>query len=431
MINTVADFLHRLQTEHENIAEAKGIKHRVTIGEMYENITAGLLKLALFDEINLNIISQSFVVDGKGNRSQEMDIMIIEGEGRPIEFTNRFDVDFDQVVAVIQVKKTLNYQQLEEGYLNLYSVYEIAPEEIQQYQINMFNDMYRSICRESPAVNGKIRKEFTTGTSEALYEVLKWEAIMPARILFAFTGYRSEKSLRDSFYNFLGQHRSESEKPIPGFGPLNFPNLIVNDDYMLTKNNGMPFVMPLKGSDWDFYTSSRGNPFLALLEIVWSRLSYRYKLSAAIFGEDLKLAGGNKYLTANPVWINGFRGWNYQYTAYVKKELEKQVIEQRDWAPVQLTREQHFIVVHLCKYEAIGLHKLKRIIQSIVDISEIEIDKFLTDLVATDLVYIYNKRELRLLTKRCRTIITPDGKYYAADDKTGRLSRWSERFFKT
>src|SRR4051812_34025644 len=98
MIKTVADFLRELKAQQEKIAASKGIKHRVTIGEMYENITVGLLEHALFENLNINIVTRSFIIDDHGNRSHELDIMIIEGQGRPIEFTDRFDVHFDQVI---------------------------------------------------------------------------------------------------------------------------------------------------------------------------------------------------------------------------------------------------------------------------------------------------------------------------------------------
>lgn len=426
MIKTVADFLYKLQEQQEKIAEANGIEHRVTIGEMYENIAAGLLDKALFEGLDINIVSQSFIIDENKHRSNELDIIIIDGKGIPISFTDRYDVKFEQVIAVIQVKKTLNIQQLEEGYLNLYSVYEIAPEGMQDYQAKMFNDMYRSICRESAAVNGRLRRKFASGTAEGLYEILKWEAILPGRILFAFNGYQTEKGLRDSFFNFLVKKRSTPVEMIPGFGPINFPNLIVNDDFMLIKNNGAPYVAPLSGVDWNFYTSSRGNPFLALLEIIWTRLSYRYHLPSSIFGEDLQMEGSNAFLSANSVIVDGMRGWNYHYTGLREFTLAEHANDSLDWSPVQLTFEQFHILNYLCKYEFIKLHRIRRVL-SLGEDEVFDVDSLIQFLKNADLVYIYADKELRLLTQKCQTLIMPDGNYYAADNKTGRLTRWSEK----
>ncbi|MFD2872006.1 DUF6602 domain-containing protein [Mucilaginibacter ximonensis] len=427
MINTVADFLYQLQQEQEKVAEAQGITHRVTIGEMYERIAGNLLEKAIFTGYNINVISRSFIKDKDGKRSKELDLMIIEGEGEPIPLTDRFDVKFEQVIAVIQIKKTLNLQQLEDGYMNLYSVYEIAPEGVQQYQADMFNDAYRSICRQSTAVNGKIRKTFENSTAEGLYEILKWEAILPARILFAFNGFQTEKGLRDSFYNFLAKQRSTPQELIPGFGPLNFPNLIVNDEFILIKNNGLPFVAPLDGADWDFYTSARGNPYLALLEIVWTRLTYRYGLSSDIFGEDLQLAGVTRYLTANTVWVAGQRGWNYHYTHLRQATLGNADNTHMDWSPVLLNFNQFHIINYLCAHTVLKLNKIRQVLGFPSD-SEVNIDELIRSLLATGLVYISGQKHLRLLTDKCQTMIMPDGNYYAADNKTGRMTRWSLKF---
>lgn len=425
MIKTVADFLYRFQQEQEKVAKAQGLLQRTAIGEMYEQITANLLKKAIFEGLDINIVSQSFIKDATGKRSDELDVIIIQGQGQPIELTkDRYDVTFDQVIAVIQVKKTLNNQQLEEGYFNLYSVYEIAPDGIEEYQLHMFNDMYRAICRQSTAIDGKLRTVFANSTEEALYHILKWDAILPARILFAFDGYQTEKGLRDSFYEFIGKNRSTPENLKEGFSPLHFPNLIINDEFILQKNNGLPYVSTLNGVDWDFYTSSIGNPLLNLLEIVWTRLSYRYNLSSSIFGEDLELEGSNPYLSANIVWADGMRGWNYHYTTYSRSVLKGQVGGSMGWSPVQLSFDQFQIINYLCKNQSLKLHKIRRAL-ALSDDPDFNVEDFIASLINTGLVYLYASRELRLLTEACRTIIMPDGNYYAADDKTGRLTRWA------
>jgi hypothetical protein len=94
------------------------------------------------------------------------------------------------------------------------------------------------------------------------------------------------------------------------------------------------------------------------------------------------------------------------------------------WSPMQLSFDQFQIINYLCKNHSLKLHKIRPTLALSHD-PDFDVEKFIESLIATGLVYLYASRELRLLTEACRTIIMPDGNYYAADDKTGRLTRWA------
>lgn len=107
MIKTISDFLIKLISAEKQQIDSANISHRVTIGNMYEGLTKDFLSIALFDGLNLNIITNSFIRNDQGLRSKELDILIIEGEGQKLPHTNQYDVDIKQVLAVIQVKKEI------------------------------------------------------------------------------------------------------------------------------------------------------------------------------------------------------------------------------------------------------------------------------------------------------------------------------------
>ena len=93
MIQTVADFLYAIQQAEINKIEDLGVKHRPTIGHIYEGLTAELLNKSLFAGLDLNIVTNSFIKLADGIRSDEFDIMLIEGNGEEILYSkNQYDV---------------------------------------------------------------------------------------------------------------------------------------------------------------------------------------------------------------------------------------------------------------------------------------------------------------------------------------------------
>lgn len=421
MITTVSDFLIKLINAEKQQIDSLNITHRVTIGNMYEGLTKDFLEKALFEGLSLNIVTNSFIKNDKGLRSKELDIIIIEGEGEKLPHTDQYDVDIKQVLAVIQVKKKLNKQHIIEGYDNLRNVIEIADEiQYEDYHKRLFVDSYVGVCNEHVVDNGKLRKHFDSSTKEAIFHILKEEVVLPPRILLGYEGYSTEKSLRDGFVNFLFDNLSTEEKLISGFSPLHFPNLIINEHISIIKNNGMPFCGQLINGNWAFYTTNNRNPIYNLLEIIWTRLSYKYKLSSDIFGEDLLIDGANVFLLGNIVNCGGQIGWNFHYETISQKTLSKEY-DLEEWKPTQLTIEQHYIIAYLCKYGEILVTKINEVLTNIGE--SVIVEDFIKSIQETKLVGVDGRKYLKLLTKECKCFIA-DGEYFAADDKSGKFSRW-------
>lgn len=420
MINTIADLLEKLRdAEKEKIQQLK-LTHRPTIGNNYEGLTASLLEKAVFKDLNLKVICNSFILTPSG-RSSEMDIMIIEGEGKKYPYSEQYDVSFKQVLAVIQVKKKLNKRQLGEAYFNLREVYNAAElDEFPAYSQRMFRDAYRGICGEDVFLRGRERKAFSSGTKELIYHLLRIESILPARIVFGYEGYKSEYSLRKGFLEFLNDYKSDEKQGYSGFGPVNFPDLIINRDYSIIKSTGMPFVGKMIGYQWPFLVTSSTQPLLKMLEVIWTRLSYRYNLPMSIFGEDLDIDALSALTLANIVNVGGQRGWNYEAVELAKVDLEKRKNITR-WEPVYLDDAQAFIVAELCLYGTISIREIEN--HLISSDSVMKISEFLDSLYATGLIFEENEK-LHLLTDECQVAYVPNIGYVAADNKSGRLSRW-------
>ncbi|WP_316795300.1 DUF6602 domain-containing protein [Pedobacter agri] len=424
-INTLADLLIEIRDAESKVIDERGIKHPPTIGAMYEGLTQRMLNETILDGLGLKVIRNSFIRYAPELVSKEFDIMIIEGEGNPIPYVEDiFEVGLQQVIAVIQVKKTLNPKQFEEGILNLRSIIETADmldvDISRKYQLDMYASAFRSIAGESLLLRDKLRNQFSSVTQEGVFWALKWEAILPARILLSYNGYKTEEGLRNVFSRYLKSQNGPSKTRVWGSSPLHLPNLIISRDSSIIKNNGLPYTLPMTQDQWMFYTSTFGNPMRHLIEVIWSRMCYRYGLDPEIFGEDLTVKGVNHFLSSNVVNIDGQRSWDYHYYDVPKHRLSK-VSADRDWEPVKLNREQFYIIGYLCENGELPINKINTCLQ---DFSlSVEESSFIRELTATGLVYIKDFKAIALSTLRCQAIKTQDG-VFCADNNTGRLSRW-------
>lgn len=106
MIVTISDFLQSVMNkEKELIKKYEIVRHGPTIGDMYEGLTSDLLNKAIFEGLDVRIASGK-IKNKEGEFSNEIDCMIVEGEGERIPYTDKYIYDMTQVIAVLEIKKT-------------------------------------------------------------------------------------------------------------------------------------------------------------------------------------------------------------------------------------------------------------------------------------------------------------------------------------
>jgi hypothetical protein len=69
-------------------------------------------------ELNLRVVS-GFITNSDGELSDQIDCMLVQGEGERIPYTDDFKYNIDNVIAVIEVKKNLYSKEIESAYENL------------------------------------------------------------------------------------------------------------------------------------------------------------------------------------------------------------------------------------------------------------------------------------------------------------------------
>lgn len=227
MIKTVGDLLHALMLKERNLLAQQQVQHPPTIGAMYEGLTQDLIRLALPVASPLSVVS-GFAVGADGTRSRQLDCMVVFGDGRQIPYTNTFEYPIDQVVAVIEVKKSLYKDEFEDCFQNLQSLRlkghrsgpvrahgQTAFETISGHALpDNVNDVQDPILRQ-------------------LLHQLMLEANSPARIVLGYEGYKTAKALRQGLSNHLATLQGKY-----GAGPSSLPDLILNPNAAVVVGSG-------------------------------------------------------------------------------------------------------------------------------------------------------------------------------------------------
>lgn len=415
MIETVADLLNDLKEKELKLNKKyEVVKHPGIIGEMYEGLTEKILNKSVFSDLDLRVVSGK--IKNKNNSySDEIDCMLVEGKGDKIPNTkNRYIYDINQVIAVIQVKKNLYSKDLKSGIDNIKSVLEIKDlDYYDKYIDKLTRTAFKLICKKDFY---NVNKNIISENEKNIYHMLRMDAFYPITIIWGYYGFSSEAKFRQAYYNFLSNKINKK-----GYSPSKLPNLIICNDYSLFKLNGMPFGTGLtEDGYWPIYASSHINAVYYFLEILWTRISFKYQLSYTIFGEDLKIDQGNLFMKCKLLNKNGKKGWEYICPKFSNDTLNRE-LERKDWEPVYLNEVQATIINRLCLGEEVNINdeSLKKYINN----NGYNVDQIVEELIETELVYLDNSK-LKLLTDYCNLVITPEGEYVAADNKTGRLTRW-------
>lgn len=412
MINTVADLLKKIiEKEQEQFEEFGFITHGPTIGDMFEGLTKDILEMALFEDLNIKVTS-GFIVNGEEKVSNEIDCMIVEGEGKKIPRTDKYVYEYTQVIAVLEIKKTLYKDELLDSYKKMYNLYKMSEKEM--HSMSAFRDAFRAIVsKELPSHEDAKNLPLN---ENMIYHSLLVQQTLPLRIVFGYDGYKTEFSFRNAFVTYL-----EENLGVKGYSPVSFPDLIVSGNNSLVKLNGTPYAVPLdENGYWGIYASTTINPIKILLEYIWTRLSYKYKLSSDIFGEDLEQEVLNPLLsTIISTNDNGQMGWEFNYRDISQKDLSSSP-QTYEWSPREVTDDEVIIMHKLCDENPLSLKS--EFFDGYDDENEVKLEDVVNSLIQKALINRLGD-EIYLLTDECK-ILTFRGKWYADEDKSGRLMRW-------
>lgn len=421
MIKSISDFLEELKKNGiEIIKKSEYIKHPGLIGEMYEGLTNDLLNKSIFKDFDLRI-SSGKIKNNSGDISSQIDSMLVVGEGEIIPFTDKKVYHYSQVIAILEVKKNLNKKEILDSFAKMQSVTKVCstPDlDGEPYIMRMLSNAWKLFTNTELPERNKLEKlpEYLQYT----YHILFMEAFLPLRITFGYFGYKSEYSLRNSFWKILEEKVNIGENR--GFGIGSFPSMIICENNSLLKCNGMPNAVPFQNKEfyWSIYLSTNKNPLMNLLDLIWTRLSFKFKISStALFDDGLISESIHRFIDCKFESNEQQKGWSYSYIDIDESQLqtEPQIFE---WKPVQLNKIEFIIINKLLKEEKIKIND--KDFQKFILTEKINVEQTLKRLHSERLIF-YNESEIKLSTEEC-LIVCKNGIFYAGENSNGLMSKW-------
>lgn len=416
-IYTLAELLNSISHKENEKLKELNITHPTTIGCMYEGLTAELLNKVLFKGLNLQVSKNSFIEGCQ----KEFDILLTDGSGKQIPHTERYIFKPEQVLVIIQVKKNLFRNDVGDSYENLMGIPDIYRNiDTEDYMARMATTSIRQTLRKQC----NLYKEKKLSTEETFIgDCLVRESKYPIRIVIGYNGIKSEESLRTRFVEYLSENITTDKVKHSGYGPNNFPNLIICDNNSLIKLLGTPFNSPIQKEDngwWNLVGSSHYNPMYFFVEAVWSKLSYKYELSPVIFGEDLNTPMPSPYLAARiKETSSGAFGWEYNYIGLTSKELNvnEGTVE---WKPAELDMDQYSVMSIICSEGYFEMDE--KLAEDLKGTKYNNVEDFAQSLVNTGLVAWEGNRLMALVPGITVTMI--GDKFLAGENRTGRFDNW-------
>jgi len=306
-----------------------------------------LLNRSIFKNLNLRIVNNSFIYNDSGVLSKEMDCMIVIGEGQKISFSKQYKYHIENIVGVIQVKKKVYKDSIDDAHQNLKSVIETAePRNGEMYMRQIQSDAYK--------------------------------------LLIGICGENS-----------------------------------------IIKNIGMPFGYPFQMNNsfyWEILQTSNNRPMYLLLELIWTRLSYRFELGSEIFGDDFALDSFHPFLNCRERKISEKRfGWEYNYHGLTKKELSAP-LNPLDWEPIEINETESAILFSLIYTHRVKCNELIEFLKE----KESNLDEFVSGLSKKRIAYMEGD-EIVLLMDLPIITISRNGKTYIGENKSGQMSYWIKK----
>ncbi|HEY1196538.1 DUF6602 domain-containing protein [Flavobacterium sp.] len=424
MIQNIAEFLEELKKNGIEIIKASEyVKHPGLIGEMYEGLTTELLNKSIFKGFDLRVCSGK-VKNNTGGISAQIDCMLVVGEGEDIPFTDKKVYHYSKVIAVFEVKKTLNKTEIIDSFAKMRTITEVSSNpdfDGEKSTMQMLRTAWQILTNtELPARNVV---DALPEHLQYIYHVLFMEAFLPLRISIGYYGYKTEYALRNAFWKLLEEKTNLGERK--GLGIGSFPSMIICGNNSLIKGNGMPNAIPFHDSHcyWSIYISSDKNPLLNLLDLIWTRLSFKFGISStSIFDDGLTYEMFHRFIDCRFDKTENMMGWSYNYIEMSDSDLNLEAHEQK-WVPVELDKFEFILINTLIKKEKID--RTEWDFNEFVKEKGVELDKILERLHKERLIF-YNDTEIKLSTQQCH-VTRMKGKFYAGEDGNGLMSKWIEQ----
>lgn len=292
MIRNISEILKSFFEYEQNEIKKFNMPHMPTLGDAYEQITIQGLNEKILPDLNGLRVVSGFIKIGDKQLAQQIDCMLVFGEGEQFGLTDQYFYDIKNILAIFEVKKNLTKSVLEEALGHLseikISIYEYIDDVLEKEEFNKYFNHFSLHLSYLMGYRFNNFEELKKLPQEdfKLAQMLLTEMIMPVTIVHAYEGYKTISGLRNALESIINEVHDVN--PTRGFRALDFPTLITTTNGGVLKTTGLPYWCTLHGKNnsWAYMCSFTENPAHILVEMLWAKIEIALEVEFP-YGDDL------------------------------------------------------------------------------------------------------------------------------------------------
>ncbi|MGE8049727.1 DUF6602 domain-containing protein [Pseudomonas monteilii] len=340
MISRASELLQNfIEVERRKLADIN-MPHMPTLGTAYEEITkAGLYQdFAIPKSLDLKTVS-GFISVGGEMLPEQIDCMLVHGEGKRYGLTSNYIYDVEQVLCMFEVKKTLRRADYIDAMQHLAN---IRKKFAKYFEVKLNQGIYPDISRARlwfSQITGKAAPEHYLGMHDLprgegiLFYTLIQESLAPVSIIHGYDGFKTEHGLRSAFASILEENWQNGDKKL---GVPSIPALVTCGKFCIVKGNGLPFLI-MRDDEWVPVFSTCHNSAGLILEIVWSKISAFFDVEMP-WEDGLYMNNPQPLLIAKGLGNDTQAGWVYRTIEPKQKHLVRE--DDESWKPSEVGRPE-------------------------------------------------------------------------------------------
>lgn len=316
--------------------------HMPTLGSAYEEITKqGIYQdFVIPKSLDLRVVSGFITVGGK-MLSEQIDCMLVHGEGEKYGLTQQYKYDIDKVLCIFEVKKTLRKNDYIDAMHHLAKVRAKFAENFEdKLRAGNYNPDITNARRQFSQITGSVGPEkyldihALSKEDGILFYTLVQESLAPITIIHGYEGYKTEQGLRTVFVDMLEEAWKKGDG---GFGVPSIPTLVTSNNFCLVKGNGSPFIVMQGKDEWVSVFSTRHNSAKLILELIWSKISSYFQIKMP-WDDGLHMDSVQPLIIAKAVAEGEGAGWFYRPVEFKEKHMRRE--DDNVWTPSPLGRAE-------------------------------------------------------------------------------------------
>lgn len=178
-------------------ADFNDVDHPGIVGDMYEGLTREIMEAALLKDLDVRVRKGKIRFDS-GAYSDQIDCMLVVGEGERIGHSDHYAYRLNNVIAVVEVKKTLTLPRLRDALLGFKRIVDARMrqsfgDEVAGAATRMQRDAFRASFKKPPPKDeGALLGSSHSQADNLMYLTIRLSASLPLFVIWGHGGYASE-----------------------------------------------------------------------------------------------------------------------------------------------------------------------------------------------------------------------------------------------